>query len=85
MEGLRPSRVVRPGIILRREIEARGWTQKDLADIIGRPQQTISEIVRGTKQITPETGLELSDAFGISSEFWMNLETNYRLHLAAVQ
>jgi addiction module HigA family antidote len=82
MEGSRPARVIRPGIILQREIEARGWTQKDLADIIGRPQQTISEILRGTKQITPETALELSDAFGTSPEFWMNLETNYRLRLA---
>lgn len=85
MEGLRPARVIRPGIILRHEIEARGWAQKDLAEIIGRPQQAISEIVRGTKQITPETALELSEAFGTSPEFWMNLETNYRLHLAAQQ
>ncbi len=82
MEGLRPARAVRPGIILQREIEARGWTQNDLADMIGRPQQTISEIVRGTEQITPETALELSEAFGTSPEFWMNLETNYRLSLS---
>jgi HTH-type transcriptional regulator / antitoxin HigA len=82
MERLRPARVVSPGTILRREIEARDWTQKDLAAIIGRPPQAISEIVKGTKQITPETALEFSEAFGTSPEFWMNLETNYRLHLA---
>lgn len=34
--------------------------QKDLAEIIGRPVQTINEIIRGSKQITPETALELS-------------------------
>lgn len=85
MERFRPARVVPPGAILRREIEARDWTQKDLASIIGRPQQAISEIIRAAKQITPETALELSEAFGTSPEFWMNLETSYRLHLAEKQ
>lgn len=82
MEGLKPARVVAPGTILSREVEARGWMQKDLARIIGRPQPPINEIVRGVKQITPATALELSEAFGATAEFWMNLETNYRLHLA---
>lgn len=79
---LRPARAVAPGRILSREIEARGWTQKDLARIMGRPPQAINQIINGTKQITPETALELSEAIGTSPEFWSNLETNYRLHLA---
>jgi HTH-type transcriptional regulator / antitoxin HigA len=65
-----------------RELEARGWAQKDLAEITGRPIQTINEIIRAKKQITPETALELAAAFGTSAEFWTRLETNYRLHLA---
>ena len=81
-QSLRAARVVSPGRILSRELEARGWTQKDLAEIMGRPIQTINEIIRGTKQVTPETALELADAFNTSPEFWMNLEANYRLHLA---
>ncbi len=35
--NLKPARVVPPGRVLNREIEARGWTQKDLADIMNRP------------------------------------------------
>jgi HTH-type transcriptional regulator / antitoxin HigA len=81
-QKLTPSRVPTPGKILSRELEARGWTQKDLAEIIGRPVQTINEIIRGTKQITPETAIELSQALGTSPEFWTNLEAKYRLHLA---
>ncbi|MEA5469519.1 HigA family addiction module antitoxin [Spirulina sp. 06S082] len=80
-----PARVVAPGRILVRELEARGWTQKDLAEITNRPPQTINEIIRETKQITPETALELSAALGMSEKFWMNLEANYRLHLAKKQ
>lgn len=79
---LRPARVPPPGRILRRELEARGWTQKDLAEIIKRSEKTISQIVNGHKQITPETALELAAAFGTSPELWSNLEANYRLHQA---
>lgn len=77
-----PARLTLPGRILAREIEARGWTQKDLASIMGRPAQAINEIIKGTKQITPETSLALADVFGTSAEFWLNLEANYRLNLA---
>ncbi|MEB3214634.1 MAG: HigA family addiction module antitoxin [Nostocales cyanobacterium 94392] len=81
-QNLTPARVTKPGRILSRELEARGWTQKDLAEIMDRPVQTINEIIRGNKQITPETAIELSQALGTSAEFWTNLETKYRLHLA---
>jgi HTH-type transcriptional regulator / antitoxin HigA len=81
-QKLVPARVPPPGRTLTRELEARGWTQKDLAEITGRPIQTINEIVQAKKQITPETALELAEAFGTSAEFWTNLEINYRLHQA---
>lgn len=81
-QALAPARVPPPGRILIRELEARGWTQKDLAEITGRPIQTINEIIQAKKQITPETALDLGEAFGTSAEFWTNLETKYRLHQA---
>lgn len=84
-EGLWPARPVPPGRILRRELDERGWTQQDLADILGRPVQAISQIIQGRKQITPETAIELSQAFGTSPDFWTNLEAAYRLRVAAVQ
>lgn len=74
--NLRPAQPVSPGEILSAELEARGWTQKDIAEITGRPHQAINEIVKGSKQITPDTAIELSQALGTSSEFWLNLESN---------
>jgi HTH-type transcriptional regulator/antitoxin HigA len=79
-KGKGAMRVPSPGRIIRRELEARGWSQNDLAEIMGRPPQVISQIVRGRKQITPETALQLAAAFGTSEEFWINLETKYQLH-----
>ncbi|MDO8804487.1 MAG: HigA family addiction module antitoxin [Elusimicrobiota bacterium] len=77
-----PARVARPGEVIALELEARGWTQKDLAEIMGRPLQAVNEIVNGNKQVTPATAHELAQVFGTTPEVWMNLETNYRLFAA---
>lgn len=79
--ALTAARVTMPGKIINRELKARGWSQKDLADIIDRPVQAINEIIGGSKQITPNTAHELAQVFGTTPELWMNLETNYRLYL----
>jgi len=81
-QALKPYRAVPPGHLISRELEARGWTQKDLAAIMNRPEQAISEIIHGEKQITAETARQLASALGTSAEIWMNMEANYRLHLA---
>jgi addiction module HigA family antidote len=73
---------IHPGEVLAEELEARNLTQRSLAQAIGRPEQAISEIVHGKKGITAETALQLAEAFGVSAEFWMNLQTNYELTLA---
>jgi len=80
MMKYRPARIVSPGQIIKDELDERGWTQKDLAEIMGRPYQAINEIIRSTKQITPQTARELAQAFGTSPEFWLNLEMKYQLH-----
>lgn len=81
-ETIRPARAIAPGRIILRELEARGWSQQDLAAIMGRPEQMISEIIRAKKQVTAETARQLAKAFGTSPEFWLNLEMQYQLQQA---
>jgi HTH-type transcriptional regulator / antitoxin HigA len=71
-----------PGEILREELEAREWSQVDLAEILGRPVKLVNEIIAGKRAITPETARGLADALGTSAELWMNLEAQYQLHRA---
>lgn len=78
----KPARVNPPGNLIARELEARGWSQKDLAEIMSRPVQVINEIIKGAKQITASTAIELAEAFDMEPELWINLETKYRLFLA---
>lgn len=82
MAAFVPAEVFPPGEIIREELEAREWTQADLADVMGRPVQAIGEIVRGKKRITEETARELELAFGIDAEIWLRNEALYRLHKA---
>jgi HTH-type transcriptional regulator / antitoxin HigA len=75
-----PAEVFPPGEFIREELEARGWTQGDLAQIMGRPLQFVNELVAGKKQITPETAVGLAEAFGDDDAlYWMNLDSVYRL------
>jgi len=74
-----PAGVFPPGEFIREELEARGWTQREFADILGRPVQTVNQIIKGTKEITPETARGLAAAFGTSAELWLNLENAFRL------
>jgi|ERR1700722_2074183 len=74
-----PAEVFSPGEFIRDELEARGWTQDDLAQIIGRPQASVNLIINDKRGVTPETAILLSGAFGTSAEFWLNLDSAYKL------
>lgn len=79
MNARTPAEVFPPGEFLRDELEAREWTQQELADILDRPPRLISELIAAKRSITPETARGLGDAFGTSAEYWMNLESQYQL------
>jgi HTH-type transcriptional regulator/antitoxin HigA len=68
-----------PGEFIREELEARGWTQKRLAEVLGRPFQTVNAVVNGRKSVTPRLARELEAALGASAEYWLNLENAYQL------
>ena len=70
-----------PGEFVKDEMEERGWSQSDLADILGRSAKLVSEIISGKRGITPETAKGLGDAFGTGAQVWLNLESTYRLSL----
>lgn len=61
------------------ELEARGWTQSEFAEILGRPTQFVSEIVSGKKEITRESASQIAAALGTTAELWLNLQDSYFL------
>lgn len=58
-------------------------TQNELAVAIGVPPRRINEIVHGKRGISADTALRLARYFGVSAQFWLNLQTRYELDIAA--
>ena len=73
---------IHPGEMLAEEIEARGITQKSLAEVMGRPPQLVNEIVHGKKAITAETALQLERALDIPAYLWLAKQSRYDLQVA---
>jgi len=78
MTGRIPAEAFPPGEFLKDELEARGWTQAEFAEMIGCPERLVEEIIAGRRGVTPEIARAFSDALGTSAQFWMNLEASYR-------
>ncbi len=71
-----------PGEYIKDGMEAVGWTQDDLAEILGRSRQHVNRLLLGKTAITPVTAHELAKAFCTTPELWMNLQTSYELAVA---
>jgi HTH-type transcriptional regulator/antitoxin HigA len=80
-----PSKAFPPGRLLSEELEQRGWSQSDFAQIIGRPPRLVNEIIKAKRAITPETALAFAGALGTGAEFWMNMESSYQLSKVRVE
>lgn len=77
---------VHPGEILQDEfLEPMGLSQNKAALAMRVPARRINEIVRGKRSITADTALRLGKFFGMSAQFWMNLQAHYDLEVAQEQ
>lgn len=71
---------VHPGEILREEyIQERGLTITEVAKGLGIARANLSAIVNERAGISPELAVKLSEAFGNTAQFWVNLQKNYEL------
>jgi len=57
-----------------------GITQRELAYSIHVPYQRVNEIVNKKRGITPSTALRLAKFFGMSEDFWINLQLRWDLY-----
>ena len=73
---------IHPGEILMEEFLApMGISQYRLAKDISVPPRRINEIVHGKRSITADTALRLGRFFGMSPQFWLNLQTRHDLEV----
>jgi addiction module HigA family antidote len=75
---------VHPGEVLQEEfLRPMNLSQNQVALSIGVPARRINEIVLGKRRITADTALRLARYFDMSPQFWMGLQMDYDLDVAA--
>ena len=74
---------IHPGEVLEQDfLVPMGLTQYRLAKAIHVPPRRINEIVQGKRAVTADTALRLSQYFGNSAQFWLNLQSDFDLEMA---
>ena len=68
-------RPTHPGEMLREDfLPEYGLTVTSLAESLGVSRQTINELLRERRALSPEMALRLSRLFGNTPEFWLNAQ-----------
>ena len=68
-------RPTHPGEILREDfLPDYGLSVSKLAEAIGVSRQSVNELLRERRGLSPEMALRLSQLFGNSPEFWLNAQ-----------
>src|SRR5512139_2934842 len=77
-------RPTHPGEMLREDfLPDYALTVAGLAEAIGVSRQSINELLRGRRAVSPEMALRLARLFGNSPEFWLNAQRAVDLWHAA--
>jgi antitoxin HigA-1 len=73
--GTRDVRPIHPGEMLREDfLPDYGLTVSSLADSLCVSRQTVNELIRERRAVSPAMALRLSRLFGNSAEFWLNAQ-----------
>ena len=73
--GVLQRRPTHPGEMLREDfLPDYGLTVAGLAGALGVSRQTVNELLRERRALSPEMALRLSRLFGNSAEFWLNAQ-----------
>lgn len=83
-QKLRPAIKFGPGYFIKEQMEYRSWTQDELAEVMGMTSKHINKILKDKQPITLDTAKVLAEVFDTSPQYWMNLDSNYRLWLNSI-
>ncbi|MEP1152197.1 MAG: helix-turn-helix domain-containing protein [Balneola sp.] len=81
LNKVKPSKNIGPGEHIQELMELRDWTQQDLSDVLGVSTKHVNKLLKNEQSLTLNMAKLLGEAFKLSPEFWINLDTRYRLRL----
>jgi HTH-type transcriptional regulator/antitoxin HigA len=78
---LRAAKKFGPGYFIQEQMDLRHWIQEDLADVMGVSEKHLNKILNDKQPITLDIARLLSEIFNTSAQYWINIDTGYRLWL----
>jgi plasmid maintenance system antidote protein VapI len=85
LRNLTPFMIFGSGDHIKELLEVYNWTAEDLELISGISSNRLKDIITHKEPISLEIAQGLSKPFGMSIEFWLNHDKNYRLKIAQVE
>jgi antitoxin HigA-1 len=76
---------VHPGRFLRDELDALDISARKFAEHILVPHNAVTSIMNGERSISAQMAIRLGQAFGTTSQYWLNLQTIYDLKRAEAE
>lgn len=82
MIGSEAANAVKPGAVVKEMMAARGWSQAELAYVLGVSQATVNQVVNSKRPITPEMAKALALAFDEPAETFAEMQARWNLQVA---
>ena len=68
-----------PGLGLRDDLDALGWTVAEAAEALGVTRQQLYNVINGKSAVTPEMALRLEQGIGSTADTWLRMQAAYDL------
>ena len=70
-----------PGHFIKEQLKIRNMSETAFSDLLGIPSSELTCILKNNKEISGETACLLAKVFDTSAEYWLNLDSSYKLWL----
>lgn len=77
-----PQSIPHPGVTLEEKIQEMGIGPKEFALRTGKPEKTITAILKGDSSITPDMAVAFENVTKIPAHFWSNYQLGYDEYVA---
>jgi len=81
-QDLIPFIITHPGVVLKKELVARGITQRKFAEMINMQPTMLNEIIKGKRSISAEISVLLEKTLDIPADFWLRFQSQHDLDIA---
>jgi addiction module HigA family antidote len=80
--NLTPFEPSHPGEFLKDELQERGISQRQFAELVGVPHTALNEILNCKRPMSVDFSLRVEAALGIDADLFINMQTRYNTQTA---